>query len=524
MNDIAGNNQAVDSRQSNTFRDSFEQIIEWMRHRLFTETNVNHLLAIAQFYGTFRLLNFDGVYQDNDIEDLVELRVIQSSKLALPDMSKTNPDTVLIASNLANYGGHSRVVLNWLAAFKEESNHRLLITQTVSDTFRSKLECQGISFHLCTNQGIELVNEIERVVLHINPSDIVAAVAARILAKSGKRIIFYNHADHRFSFGISSAHLVCEVSNYGIELNRRARRLKDSCYLGIPICFQGHRTGKEMAMENKLNKTVLSAGDSYKYAPGTVFFGSFIDDLLQQRSDVTFLLVGPTGNEPWWIKVRERWCNRIHFLGQLSHSEYLDTMQKADVYVDSFPITGGTAFPEALLNGKAVAGLHSPLEGYSPVDELRVGDVRTLTRQVINLLNSDPISIRRIEEIREKAVAIHSITEFRERVRRIYSCCYDRNVGNKVDVDTYWLEKRWTHNAEIYLPGRIMPTRVPLKFCVSFKSRADRLLGPLVQKYRGYITLGIIFRLLPANTKEYVKDMHYRLRSLLSKSSVNGAL
>ena len=45
-------------------------------------------------------------------------------------------------------------------------------------------------------------------------------------------------------------------------------------------------------------------------------------------------------------------------------------MGKADVYVDSFPITGGTAFPEALLNGKLVAALKNPFQGYSPVDEL----------------------------------------------------------------------------------------------------------------------------------------------------------
>ena len=531
MNDVTGKNQTAGSRHPNTFRGSFEQIIEWMRHQLITETKVNHLLAIAQFYGIFRMLNFDGVYQDNEIEEIVELRVSQSDQLTLPDMSKTNGGTILIVSHLLDFGGHSRVVLNWLAALREESSHRLLITQMVSDNSRSRLESQEINFHLCVNQGVQLVNEItaycanaERVVLHIDPTDIAATTAVRILAKASKRIIFYNHADHRFSFGISSAHLVCEVSNYGIQLNRRARRIQDSCYLGIPIVFRAQRTGEEMAVANKAEKTVLSAGDSYKYAPGAAFFGTFIDDLLQQRDDVTFLLVGPTGKEPWWIKAKERWCNRIHFLGQLSHSKYLDVMQNADVYVDSFPITGGTAFPEALLNGKRVAGLHSPLEGYSPVDELRARDVPSLTQQVINLLNGDPASIRTIEEIREKAAAIHSIAEFRERVRNVYSGCYTRNSETKVDVDTYWLERRWAHNAELYLPGRIMPATVPLKFCMSFKSQANRLLGPFVSKYRGYILLGIIFRLLPPAAREWAQVMRNRFSPLLSKVRSNEAL
>jgi glycosyltransferase involved in cell wall biosynthesis len=519
MNDVARKIQSLDPKQSDAFRDSFERIIEWMRYRIFSERNINRLLAIAQFYGTLRLLNFDGVYQDNEIEDMIEERVVLSGKLTLSDMSKTNSTTVLIASNLVSYGGHSRVVLNWLTAFEEEDSHKLLITQTVSEAIKSKLEFQSVPFRLCAKQGIELINEIvaycanvKQVVLLIDPSDIAATIAARILAKSGKHIIFYNHADHRFSFGICSAHLVCEISQYGIELNRRARPLQAFCYLGIPIDFRGYQICKEVTEESKLAKTVLSSGGSYKYAPGTVFFGRFIDELLEQRSDVSFMIVGPTGNEPWWVKVRERWCDRVHFADLMSQDKYFDIMKKADVYVDSFPVTGGTAFPEALLNGKAVAGMHGALEGYSPADELRAGDIHTLTRQVIALLDGDPISVRRIEEIRIRAAEIHSITQFRERVENIYFGYYDRNTGHKVDVDTYWLENRWAQNAEIYLPGRILPTMVPLKFGVSFKFRINRLLGPLVKKYRGYILLGIIFRLLPANAREFAKN---RLKNTL---------
>ena len=524
MNRVADIEQTVGSRQSNNFRDSFEHIIEWMRYRMFAETNVNRLLAIAQFYGTFRSFNFDGVYHDSEVEDIIEMRVAETGRLALLDMSKTSAGTVLVASNLADCGGHSRVVLNWLAAFKEENDHRLLITQTVSETYRSKLECQRICYRLCATQGVELINEViaycasaERVVLHIDPSDIVATIAARILAKSGKRIIFYNHADHRFSFGVSTANLVCEISSYGIEINRRAKRTHHACYLGIPIDFQAHKTYEVATVEKTANKIVLSAGESYKYAPGKTFFGDFVDDLLEQRSDVTVMLVGPSGNEPWWIEVNRRWCNRVCFLGKIPHSLYLDTMQKADVYIDSFPITGGTAFPEALLNGKLVAGLHSALEGYSPVDELRVEGVHALARHVISLLDGNPKSLHRIEEIRQKAVAAHSLTGFCERVRNIYCNCYDGGEQPRMNIDTYWLEKRWAYNTEVYLPGRILPASVPLRFGISFKYRVNRLLKPSTNKYRGYIVLEIIFRLFPTCTREYVKNMRERLFGYLHR-------
>lgn len=505
-----GDIQLYEEMQSRAFSDSYEQIIGWIRSRLIAEKNVNHQLSIAQFYGNIRWANFDGIYHDNDIEDIVELRVLQSKRLKLPDLSKMEVRTVLIASELYDVGGHSRVVLNWMKAFEEEGDHELLITRTATKTIRASLKDQNISYRLCSNQGIDLVNEIlaycanaGRVVLHTHPDDIVTAIAARILAKSGKRIIFYNHADHVFSYGISSAQLVCEISSYGIELNRRTQRINKSCYLGIPIGFRGYKTHLEIPAEKKLNQTVISCGHPSKYAPASVFFGDFIDALLQQRSDVTVQLVGPTGNETWWATIKGRWGAQVQFLGELSHSKYLDTMQKADVYVDSFPITGGIAFPEALLNGKLVAGLVNAIQGYSPVDELRVGDVRTLTEQVIGLLKHDPISIRRMEEIREKANAIHSITNFRERVKRTYTGSYDRDVELHASVDTYWIENEWRSGRR---PMSVYRSYLWFEmfwgFCIPYTQmlyRSSRIKGHEIALY---VAKGLIRKLLPSIIRE----------------------
>jgi glycosyltransferase involved in cell wall biosynthesis len=498
--------QPYEEMQSRAFSDSYAQIIGWIRSRLIAEKNINHQLSIAQFYGDIRWANFDGIYHDNDIEDIVELRVLQSKRLKLPHFSIKEARTVLIASDLYAVGGHSRVVLNWMKAFEEEGGHELLITRRATTTIRASLRDQNIPYHLCSNEGIDLVNEIlaycanmERIVLHTHPDDIITAIAARILTKSGKQIIFYNHADHVFSYGISSAQLVCEVSSYGIELNRRTQRIKQSCYLGIPISCRGYKSHLEIQTEKKINQTVISCGEPYKYAPGGFFFGDFIDALLEQRNDVTVQLVGPTGNEPWWATIRGRWGAQVQFLGKLSHSKYLDTMQKADVYVDSFPITGGTAFPEALLNGKLVAGLVNPIQGYSPVDELRVGDVRSLAEQVIALLKHDPISIRRIEEVRAKANAIHSITNFRERVKKAYAGIYDTDAKIHVRVDTYWFENEWRSGRRTMSVYRsYLWFRMYWGFCIPYTQMMYKS-----GKVKGYemaldTAKGLICRLLPS--------------------------
>lgn len=450
MSEVHAASRLHEPIDSHAFRNSYLKLTEWMRSRLLNEKNVNDMLAIARFYGEIRWANSDGVYHDDPVEEAVESRVLQSKKLHLPNFSKTDGETVLVASALYDSGGHSRVVLHWLKAFAETNNHRLLITRSAASRFMQSVEALNVPHHLCANSGIELINEIlhycadaERVVLHIHPDDIAAAIASRILAKFRKQIIFFNHADHVFSYGISSAQLVGEVSSYGVALNKRMRRINDYSYLGIPIDYSSSQPCLKAPKTTNPEQTVLSCGAPYKYAPGQSFFGDFIDSVLQVRPNVTFLLVGPTGNEPWWAGTRRRWDARIRFFGELSHAKYLEIMLTADIYVDSFPITGGTAFPEALLNGKVVAGLNNPIQGYSPVDELRSEDVSALTIQVINLLDGNSASICKVVETRNKAEAVHSIKAFRKRIEGAYAGLCEKNMEGNVSVDTSWIEKTW---------------------------------------------------------------------------------
>jgi hypothetical protein len=372
---------------------------------------------------------------------------------------------------------------------------------------------------LCASGGIELINEIiaycadaERIVLHTHPDDIITAIAARILAKSGKTIVFFNHADHVFSFGLSTATVVCEISSYGIELNKRTHRVKDYSYLGIPIDFLSRCADSSSPTEKEQNKTVFSGGPSYKYAPGESCFSDLIDNVLEQRRDVTFLLAGPTGKESWWIEVRERWGNRIQFLGAMSHSHYLDMLAKADVYVDSFPIGGGTAFPEALLSGKLVTALNNPIQGYSPADALRVGDVQQLSEEVIRLLNHDPISMSRVEQVRERAMAIHSMIRFHERVENVYAGVYYKSAHSEASVDTHWLERRWENGSSVSLPNLTIWYRLPLSFCIAFTFTFNRLFGISQYKNRLYLMRRMFVKPLPSLFRLYVRNICNKLQ------------
>ena len=522
MSKVNSANQSDHESQVATFCASYRQLIDWARSRVIAEKNVDHLLAMAEFYGSLRWGNFNGIYEDSDLQGIVQKKVLQSRHLHLPDLTRKQGGTVLIASSLYKSGGHSRVVLNWLKAFKEDAQHRLLITRHVASDYRDDLDKHGIIYQLCASRGIELINEIlaycaaaDRIVLLIHPSDIITTTAGTILAASGKPIIFYNHADHVFSFGISSATVVCEVSSYGIELNKRTHRVKEYSYLGIPIDFLGTTAASNIPTSKKQSQTVLSGGDSYKYAPGKTCFSNLVDNVLDKRDDITFLLVGPTGKEPWWTAVRERWGNRIQFMGgMLTYGQYLDTLASSDVYVDSFPITGGTAFPEALLSGKLVTGLSNPIQGYSPADALRVADVQELSEEIIRLLDRDPASMSKVEQARECAMAIHSLASFRERVKNIYAGIYDKSAPSKVSIDTHWLERRWKNGKSVSLSYREeLWFRLPLRYCIGFKFRFSRLFGVEGHKDSLNLMRRIFVKPLPGLIRTCLRHVRRHIRS-----------
>jgi glycosyltransferase involved in cell wall biosynthesis len=499
----------VDSRAgaatSDDFLTSYRGLMEWVRSRVLAETDLEDLLHLAVFYGTLRWNNSDGIYHDDEVEQSVAEKILHDDHFQALVISGPNPGcTVLIASELYDAGGHSRIVRHWLKSFQSERDHRLLVTRTVTKRFEDFLKANGHSYAVCRAQGVELVQEIiqhcgdaQRVVLHIHPNDIASATAARYLARAGKEIIFFNHADHAFSYGISSASVVCEVSSYGITLNRKTKRARRSCYLGIPIDGKAVQTNEP----SRRSQIVFTCGFPYKYQPTEVSFSDFIDQLLLRKPDVKVVLVGPTGREPWWANRVERWGDSVRFFGELPHAQYIETMASASVCVDSFPISGGTAFPEALLNGKHVAALQNPIQGYTPADELRVDTVEQLVQRVIDLLAADPTATKAVEDARIKAHEAHSLDRFRDRVLAIYEGKCERCPWEHlVKADTYRLETTWKKSKKVN-GIEISFFDLPFSFCLAFLARIYGFTEPPHSKVGAFALNLLILRALPTQLR-----------------------
>ena len=460
-----------------TFQKRYEHIASKLRVWALKAQDVKAAFKYAGIYGVVRSINSDGIYGDDELELHVESLVIEQGRIDIQSIAAARGDGVLVlATELYDYGGHTKIILTWLELMKDVLRHKLVITRTLTAQTESELKKLGVKTVKIPSSGLSAVSAIldsakgfNRIVMHTHPEDILSTVVARILAKAGYETIFYNHADHLFSFGLSAVHTVCEISSYGEEINLRTSRIKGAAVrLGIPlkkIDLSVLSLPVNMSF-SKTNKIILSAGNSYKYKPGQAFlFADFIDELLSRKNNAIVVLVGPTGQEPWWVKRLADWGQRVLFLGALPHSEYMKLLKIADLYVDSYPITGGTAFPEALLAGKSCVGLMSPVQGYSLADELKVATPEALAQQSEMILNGDPETMRHIEKLRRRVISAQSEVAFKACILNLYmqKILTDRrdNKNSQMGLDSYYLEKSWRSSSIVNIPRKMVLKHLP---------------------------------------------------------------
>jgi len=215
-----------------------------------------------------------------------------------------------------------------------------------------------------------------------------AALAARVLRDEGHHVVFVNHADHVFGFGHGAADVVAEVSGFGWKLTAERRTARAQHFLGIPVPPPPAPVPADETQRAIVTGPVLSIGAGRKYRPDNeVSFPAFLMALMV-RTDRPVELVGPNSKEPWWQPVKARFGSRLRLRGRLSFEQTRERLASAACYVDSFPVTGGTALTQGLMAGKAVFAPPFSAGGYSLADVLRSASVAAMTDEIIKFLET----------------------------------------------------------------------------------------------------------------------------------------
>jgi hypothetical protein len=202
-----------------------------------------------------------------------------------------------------------------------------------------------------------LAADYDLVLLHVNPDDPVPS-----LAFAGRTdrppIAFVNHADHLFWLGREAADLVVNNRAVAQHISEERRGIAPARNAMLPLPLEGVRRGGDreearrklgIAPEQVL---LITVGSEYKFGP--IGGGHFLDaaePVVAAHPETVLLAVGPA-DQGRFADARRRTGGRVRALGTLASVDHL--YAAADIYLESYPCSSGTAVREAAAHGTPV--------------------------------------------------------------------------------------------------------------------------------------------------------------------------
>lgn len=382
----------------------------------------------ARALGGLLYSNNLGLYSLPEIEQMLfaRMKAQLGSLLALDNgLSRTDIGFVITTGYLT--GGHTRL-MERMAKFCPDKPD-LVVTGHCEESVLLHWQSQFLQI-VCLNQFsikrfceqiLRLVQRLasyDKLVVFIHPEDVLTVVALRLAKLLQPEICIYyvNHADHCFSYGVSVADYWFELSAFGHELDKyriglRARR----SFLGIPV-----ENVKPLESPSKSDiSNIFTAASGIKFKPvAKQSLMPLIDAILQRYPKAVFQVVGVNlYRDYWWWPLKCRYLKRLKLQKRLPHARYLELTRIADLYIDSHPFPGGTAFVEQYLQGRRCAGLISPWRGYTPLELIKV----ETPAELISSLEFNQLDMRNINQLIDN---VHSL----ESVRHRFLDCLQRGI------------------------------------------------------------------------------------------------
>lgn len=351
-------------------------------------------LALARLYGNIAWNNPVDIYRADDIENDLHAKVKSLATLVLSRVVSIKNDKILhVLTEGYTSGGHTRVLERLLGASGDLPSQEVVVVDICPREVIAKLNAMGVTVRIVRSIGLQAISELAAImaeygdiVMHIHPDDIVSAVSARIARESGTRVALYNHADHCFTYGACAVDVMCEISAFGREISRRYRPDLPSSFVGIPL-----NISPPVGRIHDGKNTVLSSGPAYKFdlRAGGVF-SSIIERVISDLG-LPMLLIGPAHLPPDASEELNHFVvqGKLIILPPVGYATYLDHLRNCLCYIDSAPITGGSALPEAALSGVPCAGLENAVMGYSPIDAIRSRSVDDLIERIRRFRDGD---------------------------------------------------------------------------------------------------------------------------------------
>ena len=391
-------------------------LVATLEKEIDVEQNVSRAILLAEWLARFLFTNYCGIYTFNRVERAL---VSRFEKL---DYSGVRSPVLHIASELYAHGGHTRLMKNLINGMEATLRTTAITRFANRNEIAALLGIDADQVHVFAhNDEVEKVVALasyfikfERLVLHLHPDDVTAAVALALAKKSYPKIkvFFVNHSDHTFSVAIGAADRILELSAYGLSLAKERGGENRSSFIGIPIApsIEAHSVRQK--------KLILTGGSAYKFKPfGKPNLADAFARLLAADPGLSVIAIGPRARDHWWWALKLSYPRRFRTMARLPYQDYLRLLENCALYVDSHPITGGTAFTEALMGGCTVSGRHGGPNGYGLADALRQDGQHAFVAHCQAVLAEDETALAEQNRVRTHALYFHALGAVQGRFR-----------------------------------------------------------------------------------------------------------
>jgi len=394
---------------------------------------IERSLSLARDLGTILWQNELPVFDLAEIENFLFDQVTHEIKHVIE--GTICPDSLLvIATELYSNGGHSRLFERIVAFSGANYTVDLMVNHFHSEEIYQnlRLQCRDI-FKGCQSYSdvlnvAHIISRYNKVVTLIHPDDIYNVVCIRLAKKLNPRLLVYfvNHSDHTFTYGVSMADSWFELSKYGSLLDEMRGLTCPSHFLGIPIDKKSYAKKTDRFKDGD---NIMMAASYIKFRPsGNMKVDELVVPVLNEfvHSKLTVIGVRPF-LDFWWWKLKLKYGKRLKLMYATSHSDYTKLVRQSDLYLDSYPMPGGTAFAEQYMtNGQLCSGLTTKYIGYSPLEKYKRTNARAMLKMIMSL------SFKNYYQIDNEMVHYHSPESVKSRyINVLYdheeNVCYIRD-------------------------------------------------------------------------------------------------
>lgn len=397
-------------------------------------------IILAECLGELLWENNLGIYSLPEVERVILSKAMSRVNIEGFSFDALDNRVLFVVTEPFMGGGHTRLMERLAKMLDAPSD--LLITGNIDNAVLERMKCifSNVYSGTLNSQPLEsvinllrIIGRYKKIVLNIHPFDIRAVLASALVKKinSNSRFYFINHADHAFSYGVTVSDIWFEISSFGRKIDAQRCISGKSSFLGIPFGNEVSFKWTEINLPPRESvRVITSAASGFKYKPRMGFsIFPFVSRLLRDYPSAIIYIIGPrTLTDYWWWPIKIMNFRRLKILRAMPFDKYLELTARSDLYFDSHPIPGGTAFVEQYLNGVYCAGVKSPLHGYTPLEAIKVNDV---CERFVSEISND---------IHMRIKDVHSFASVKS---RFSSVLYDEKLhDNNIDLDDEFIGGR----------------------------------------------------------------------------------